>query len=334
MAAARPEGHRPRRRALGPARPAGLGAAAGPGAGRPAGHRRLARPALHRPAPAGGPGGHDDPRPHVLRASGVARTLQGGLLPADDPGQRRPGGGHRGRERRHGRTPSRRLLEPEAPVLTIAHGVDHDRFRPAPAGDPADLAVLDPLGVRPPYIAFVGTIEPRKAVPTLVEAFARLAGRSSRPAAGAGRGRRVGHRGGPGGGGRQRGRHPHRAGPVGPRRGPAGAAAPGRGRGLPQPRGGLRPPGPGGAGLRRAARHLGRFADGRNRRTGRAARPARQRRRAGLGPQPDPDGRAGWPTASAGRARSRPPPTRGRPRPASTSTPTAWPSKVAEEGRS
>jgi glycosyltransferase involved in cell wall biosynthesis len=68
------------------------------------------------------------------------------------------------------------VLEPAAPVLTIAHGVDHDRFRPGPAGDPADLAVLDPLGVRPPYVAFVGTIEPRKAVPILVEAFARLAG--------------------------------------------------------------------------------------------------------------------------------------------------------------
>jgi glycosyltransferase involved in cell wall biosynthesis len=68
------------------------------------------------------------------------------------------------------------VLEPAAPVLTIAHGVDHDRFRPAPIGNPADLAALDPVGVRPPYIAFVGTIEPRKAVPTLVEAFARLAG--------------------------------------------------------------------------------------------------------------------------------------------------------------
>jgi len=67
------------------------------------------------------------------------------------------------------------VLEPEAPVLTIAHGVDHGRFRPAPKGDPGDLAVLDPLGARPPYIAFVGTIEPRKAVPTLVAAFARLA---------------------------------------------------------------------------------------------------------------------------------------------------------------
>jgi len=68
------------------------------------------------------------------------------------------------------------VLEPAAPVLTIAHGVDHGRFRPAPPGDPEDLAVLDPLGVRPPYVAFVGTIEPRKAVPTLVEAFTRLAG--------------------------------------------------------------------------------------------------------------------------------------------------------------
>jgi glycosyltransferase involved in cell wall biosynthesis len=68
------------------------------------------------------------------------------------------------------------VLEPAAPVLTIAHGVDHDRFRPGPAGDRDDLAVLDPLGVRPPYVAFVGTVEPRKAVPTLVEAFARLAG--------------------------------------------------------------------------------------------------------------------------------------------------------------
>ncbi|MDQ1501549.1 MAG: hypothetical protein QOI86_4889 [Actinomycetota bacterium] len=68
------------------------------------------------------------------------------------------------------------ILDPAAPVLTIAHGVDHDRFRPAPTGEPADLGLLDQLGVRPPYVAFVGTIEPRKAVPTLVEAFARLAG--------------------------------------------------------------------------------------------------------------------------------------------------------------
>jgi glycosyltransferase involved in cell wall biosynthesis len=68
------------------------------------------------------------------------------------------------------------ILAPEAPVVTIPHGVDHERFRPAEPGNADDLATLRPLGVRPPYIAFVGTMEPRKGVPTLVEAFARMAG--------------------------------------------------------------------------------------------------------------------------------------------------------------
>ncbi|MDQ3947099.1 MAG: glycosyltransferase family 4 protein, partial [Actinomycetota bacterium] len=67
------------------------------------------------------------------------------------------------------------VLAPEAPVLTIPHGVDHGRFHPGPPGDTGDLRTLAGLGVRPPYIAFVGTMEPRKAVPVLVDAFARLA---------------------------------------------------------------------------------------------------------------------------------------------------------------
>jgi glycosyltransferase involved in cell wall biosynthesis len=67
------------------------------------------------------------------------------------------------------------VLEPEPPVVTIPHGVDHARFRPVEPGNAGDLAALHPLGVRPPYVAFVGTMEPRKAVPTLVEAFARVA---------------------------------------------------------------------------------------------------------------------------------------------------------------
>jgi glycosyltransferase involved in cell wall biosynthesis len=66
------------------------------------------------------------------------------------------------------------VLRPASPVLTIPHGVDHTRFFPAPAGDPTDLAALRRLGLRPPYLAFVGTLEPRKAVPTLVAAFSRL----------------------------------------------------------------------------------------------------------------------------------------------------------------
>ena len=66
------------------------------------------------------------------------------------------------------------LLGPAAPVRVIPHGVDHTRFHPS---DEGDAAVLATLGVRPPYVAFVGTLEPRKDVPTLVRAFDLLAGR-------------------------------------------------------------------------------------------------------------------------------------------------------------
>jgi glycosyltransferase involved in cell wall biosynthesis len=60
-------------------------------------------------------------------------------------------------------------------TVVIPHGVDHARFHPG--GDPeGDLAALAVLGVTPPYVAFVGTIEPRKNVPALVAAFARIAG--------------------------------------------------------------------------------------------------------------------------------------------------------------
>ncbi len=67
------------------------------------------------------------------------------------------------------------VLAPAAPVLTVPHGVDHGRFHPRPPGDDGDLRLLAGLGVRPPYVAFVGTMEPRKAVPGLVEAFSQLA---------------------------------------------------------------------------------------------------------------------------------------------------------------
>ncbi len=53
---------------------------------------------------------------------------------------------------------------PKAPVHVVPHGVDHDRYRP---GEPTGSA---------PYILFVGTLEPRKDVPTLVRAFDQLAG--------------------------------------------------------------------------------------------------------------------------------------------------------------
>lgn len=68
------------------------------------------------------------------------------------------------------------LLDPQCPVHAIPHGLDHDLFRPGRDGDvAADGKALAGLGVRPPYVAFWGTLEPRKDVTTLVRAFDLLA---------------------------------------------------------------------------------------------------------------------------------------------------------------
>ena len=68
-------------------------------------------------------------------------------------------------------------VPPSCPVHVIHHGVDHERFRPDPPGGVAhDEAVLGRYGIRRPFVAFVGTIEPRKAVDQLVRAFDRMAG--------------------------------------------------------------------------------------------------------------------------------------------------------------
>ncbi len=64
------------------------------------------------------------------------------------------------------------LCPPRSQVHVIPNGVDLNRFHPAPLGDEA---ILDSLGVRQPYVAFVGALEPRKDVPTLVRAFDRVA---------------------------------------------------------------------------------------------------------------------------------------------------------------
>lgn len=68
-------------------------------------------------------------------------------------------------------------FHPRAPVMVAPHGVDTARFRPAgdEATRDADRERLRSLGVEPPFVAFVGTMEPRKNLPGLVEAFARIA---------------------------------------------------------------------------------------------------------------------------------------------------------------
>jgi glycosyltransferase involved in cell wall biosynthesis len=70
------------------------------------------------------------------------------------------------------------LLDVRARVVVVPHGVDHDRFR-ADGDVTADLAALAEVGIRPPYLAYLGTIEPRKNVPGLVRAFGRV--RDARP---------------------------------------------------------------------------------------------------------------------------------------------------------
>jgi glycosyltransferase involved in cell wall biosynthesis len=67
----------------------------------------------------------------------------------------------------------REIAPPAGPIVVAPHGVDHERF--TPTVEPADDAVLATHGIRAPFIAFTGTIEPRKGLPTLVEAFARIA---------------------------------------------------------------------------------------------------------------------------------------------------------------
>jgi len=70
----------------------------------------------------------------------------------------------------------RARFRPRGEIVVVHHGVDSSRF--SPVGDAAaDTAALAGHGIAPPYIAFASTIEPRKDVPTLVGAFARVASR-------------------------------------------------------------------------------------------------------------------------------------------------------------
>ena len=82
-----------------------------------------------------------------------------------------------------------RWCQVDAEVVVAHHGVDLDRFRPTEATPGSDAALLSTVatGSGPtargsladgsPFLAFVGTLEPRKDVPTLVRAFSQVAGR-------------------------------------------------------------------------------------------------------------------------------------------------------------
>jgi glycosyltransferase involved in cell wall biosynthesis len=67
----------------------------------------------------------------------------------------------------------RDVVDVRARVVVIPHGVDHRRFTTG-GDETSDLAALAAVGIQPPYLAYLGTIEPRKNVPGLVRAFARV----------------------------------------------------------------------------------------------------------------------------------------------------------------
>ena len=234
-------------------------------------HRRPPRPALHHARTGPGARGGHGPRPQLLRVAGLARAVEGPGVP---PGDRRggpPGRGrglpepvHRGRarpvvpggRRGGGRAPRRRHL----PLPTRRAGPGSGRGRPLP-GSTARL--VDGR----PFVLFVGTLEPRKDVPSLVEAFARVAARHPDTLLVLAGGTRMG-----------RGRR--RRAPSPPRGSARASCGPGtspttavpallRGRDGGRLSGalrGLRPPGPRGTRLRDTAGHHVRHGDGGGRR--------------------------------------------------------------------
>jgi glycosyltransferase involved in cell wall biosynthesis len=68
-----------------------------------------------------------------------------------------------------------------ARIAVIPHGVDHERFRPPTEAEVAELRQWLGVAADQPYVAFLGTLEPRKNVPALVRAFGCVAADLDRP---------------------------------------------------------------------------------------------------------------------------------------------------------
>lgn len=65
-----------------------------------------------------------------------------------------------------------RLIKNHGEIFVAPLGIDNQRFNPTP--EPTDLSVLKTRGIKSPYIGFLGHFEPRKSIPTLIEAFSLI----------------------------------------------------------------------------------------------------------------------------------------------------------------
>lgn len=68
-----------------------------------------------------------------------------------------------------------------ARITVVPHGVDHDRFRPPTADEVQEVRAWLGLGPDTAYLAFLGTLEPRKNVPALVRAYAAVCASAASP---------------------------------------------------------------------------------------------------------------------------------------------------------
>lgn len=68
-----------------------------------------------------------------------------------------------------------KLIEEHGEIFVAPLGIDFTRF--SPHGTPNEVNLLKSRGISGDYIAFLGLFEPRKSIPTLVEAFTQIADR-------------------------------------------------------------------------------------------------------------------------------------------------------------
>ncbi len=67
-----------------------------------------------------------------------------------------------------------KLLNPKCEVVVIPHGVDLETFNPSESRPGLDESVLKLLDINEPYLLYVGTLEPRKNIESLIEGFLQL----------------------------------------------------------------------------------------------------------------------------------------------------------------